>query len=88
METRWQDRGLVDPFDLGFDPFAGTGVVVSSVAGGYAASFLQPGDFIRQINGQNITTVGQLAALLAAPGNAWTIVIQRGGQTFTVQVRA
>ena len=73
--------------DLGLDPFAGTGVVVTGVAGGYAASFLQPGDFIRQINGQTITAVGQLASVLAAPGNTWTIVIQRGGQTFTVQVR-
>ncbi len=73
--------------DLGLDPFAGTGVVVTGVAGGYAASFLQPGDFIRQINGQTITTVAQLAGLLAAPANAWAIVVQRGGQTFTVQVR-
>ena len=73
--------------DLGLDPFAGTGVVVTSLASGYAATFLQPGDFIRQINGQNIATAGQLAALLAAPTNAWTIVIQRGAQTFTVQVR-
>jgi Do/DeqQ family serine protease len=73
--------------DLGLDPFAGTGVVVTSVAGGYAATFLQPGDFLRQVNGQNITTVGQLADLLAAPTDAWTIVVQRGGQTFTVQVR-
>jgi Do/DeqQ family serine protease len=73
--------------DLGLDPFAGTGVVVTGVAGGYAAGFLQPGDFIRQINGQNITTVGQLATLLAAPADAWTIVVQRGSQVFTVQVR-
>jgi S1-C subfamily serine protease len=73
--------------DLGLDPFAGAGVVVTSVAGGYAATFLQPGDFIRQVNGQTIATVGQLAGLLAAPTNAWVIVIQRGGQTFTVQVR-
>ncbi|HEY1426750.1 MAG TPA: PDZ domain-containing protein, partial [Caulobacteraceae bacterium] len=73
--------------DLGLDPFAGTGVVVTGVAGGYAASFLQAGDFIRQINGQNIVSTAQLAALLAAPGNAWTIAVQRGNQTFTVQVR-
>jgi Do/DeqQ family serine protease len=73
--------------DLGLDPFAGSGVVVTGVAGGYAASFLQPGDFVRQINGQNITSVGQLATVLTAAGHAWTIVIQRGSQTFTVQVR-
>jgi S1-C subfamily serine protease len=74
--------------DLGLDPFSGAGVVVTGVAGGYAASFLQPGDFIRQINGQNITSVGQLATLLAAPADAWAIVVQRGSQVFTVQVRA
>ena len=62
-------------------------MVVTGVAGGYAASFLQPGDFIRQVNGQTITTVGQLATLLATPTNAWAIVVQRGGQMFTVQVR-
>ena len=73
--------------DLGLDPFAGTGVVVTGVAGGYAASFLQPGDFIRQINGQNITSTAQLAAVLAAPTNAWTIAVQRGAQTFQIQVR-
>jgi Do/DeqQ family serine protease len=73
--------------DLGLDPFAGAGVIVTGVAGGYAASFLQPGDFIRQINGQNITSVGQLATLLDAPADAWAIVVQRGSQVFTVQVR-
>jgi Do/DeqQ family serine protease len=73
--------------DLGLDPFAGSGVVVTGVAGGYAASFLQPGDFVRQINGQAITSVGQLASALAAAGHTWTIVVQREGQTFTVQVR-
>jgi Do/DeqQ family serine protease len=73
--------------DLGLDPFAGAGVVVTGVAGGYAASFLQPGDFIRQVNGQTITTVAQLGAVLAAPTHAWAIVVQRGGQVFTVQVR-
>jgi Do/DeqQ family serine protease len=73
--------------DLGLDPFGGAGVVVTGVAGGYAASFLQPGDFIRQVNGQTIATVAQLGAVLAAPANAWTIVVQRGGQVFTVQVR-
>ena len=73
--------------NLGLDPFAGAGVVVSGVTGGYAASFLQPGDFIRQVNGQTITSVGQLVGVLASPANAWTIVVQRGGQTFTMQVR-
>jgi Do/DeqQ family serine protease len=74
--------------DLGLDPFAGTGVVVTGVAGGYAGNLgLQPGDFIRQINGVAITSVAQLATTLATPSDGWTIVIERGGQTITARVR-
>jgi S1-C subfamily serine protease len=74
--------------DLGLDPFAGTGVVVTVISGGYAATLgLQPGDFIRRVNNQPVTTVAQLTAALAASANAWTITIERGGQTLTVQVR-
>ena len=74
--------------DLGLDPFAGTGVVVTGVAGGYAGNLgLQPGDFVRQINGVAITSVAQLVATLAAPADGWVIVIQRGGQMITARVR-
>jgi Do/DeqQ family serine protease len=75
--------------DLGLDPFAGTGVIVTNIAGGYAANLgLQPGDFIRQVNGQPITTVADLVAAIGAPaGGGWIIVIQRGGQTITARVR-
>ncbi|MGH6955437.1 MAG: Do family serine endopeptidase, partial [Caulobacteraceae bacterium] len=49
--------------DLGLDPFAGAGVVVTSVGQGYAARLgLQPGDFIRQVNGRAIASVAQLRA--------------------------
>jgi len=71
--------------ELGLDPFAGSGVAVTGVAG-YAASLLQPGDFIRQVNGQAISSVGQLATLVAQPAQRWTIVIQRGGRTITAQI--
>ncbi|HEY1752177.1 MAG TPA: Do family serine endopeptidase [Caulobacteraceae bacterium] len=75
--------------DLGLDPFAGTGVVVTAVSGGYAANLgLQPGDFVRKVNGQSVATVAQLSAALATSASAWTITIERGGQTLTVQVRA
>jgi len=75
--------------DLGLDPFAGSGVIVTAIAGGYAANLgLQPGDFIRQINGQPITTVAELVSAISAPANGgWIIVIQRGGQTITARVR-
>jgi S1-C subfamily serine protease len=64
-------------------------VIVTNIAGGYAANLgLQPGDFIRQVNGQPITTVADLVAAIGAPaGGGWIIVIQRGGQTITARVR-
>ena len=40
-------------------------VVGSGISGGYAANLgLQPGDFIRQVNGVRITTTAQLAQVL------------------------
>ena len=73
---------------LGVDPFAGRGVLVTAVRGGYAANLgLQPGDFIRTVNGQSIQTVGQLLGVLTTPVGAWTLQIQRGDQVITAQVR-
>ena len=74
--------------ELGADPFSGRGVLVIRVAGGYAVNLgLQPGDFIRAVNGAPIATVAALAAALATPSNVWTIQIERGGQMITAQVR-
>jgi Do/DeqQ family serine protease len=74
--------------DLGLDPFAGTGVVVTAVGGGYAANLgLQPGDFIREINGRKIATVTELLTVLNAPADTWTIAIERGGHTITARVQ-
>ncbi len=73
---------------LGLDPFSGVGVVVTGVSGGYAARLgLQPGDFIRQINSEPISTVASLVAALAKPTQVWTIQIERGGQLITAQVQ-
>jgi Do/DeqQ family serine protease len=73
---------------LGLDPFSGVGVVVTGVSGGYAANLgLQPGDFIREVNGTPIGTVASLASVLATPAQVWTLVIERNGQTITAQVR-
>jgi S1-C subfamily serine protease len=73
---------------LGLDPFSGVGVVVTAVNGGYAANLgLQPGDFIREVNGAPISTVASLAAVLAAPADTWTIQIERGGHLITAQVQ-
>ncbi|HEY2708384.1 MAG TPA: Do family serine endopeptidase [Caulobacteraceae bacterium] len=74
--------------DLGLDPFAGTGVIVTGIAGGYAARLgLQPGDFIRSVNGLSINTVAGLSAAISAPAQTWTLVIERNGQRITAQVQ-
>ncbi len=75
---------------MGLDPFtAGHGVLVTKIAAGYAASVgLQPGDMIVQLNGHALASVADLTSRLTAPaGAAWTLVIQRGGQTITAQFR-
>jgi S1-C subfamily serine protease len=73
---------------LGLDPFSGVGVVVTSVDGGFAANLgLQPGDFIRSVNGTPIATVANLAAVLATPATGWTIQIERGGHLITAQIQ-
>jgi S1-C subfamily serine protease len=74
--------------DLGLDPFAGTGVVVTAVGGGYAANLgLQPGDFVREINGRKVGTVAELLTVLNAPADTWTIAIERGGHLITARVQ-
>ncbi|MEJ0064191.1 MAG: PDZ domain-containing protein [Caulobacteraceae bacterium] len=73
---------------LGLDPFSGVGVVVTGVSGGYAARLgLQPGDFIREVNGAPISTVASLAAAVASPAQDWSITIERNGQTIRAQVQ-
>jgi Do/DeqQ family serine protease len=71
---------------LGLDPFDGTGVAVLLVSG-YSARFLRPGDFVRQVNGEAVTSVAQLTAALGGARNGWVIVLERGGQSFTVQIQ-
>jgi Do/DeqQ family serine protease len=75
---------------MGLDPFAAReGVLIAKAGQGFAASLgLQDGDIIRAVNGQPIHTVHELEAALAADtGGAWQLVIQRGGQTITAQLR-
>ena len=73
---------------LGLDPFAGHGVVVTGITGGYAANLgLQPGDFIRQVNGTSVGTVAELVTALGAQTGAWALTIERNGQTITARVQ-
>ncbi len=74
-------------YDYGVDPFAGRGVVVTAVQGGYAQTVgIQPGDFIREVNGRKITdTASLVAAVAVGAGGQWTLVIERGGRLITAQ---
>jgi Do/DeqQ family serine protease len=73
--------------DYGVDPFAGVGVVVAQIDGGYAQSIgLRAGDFIRDVNGRKIADTAQLAEVLAIPARGWALTIQRGDRLITARV--
>jgi Do/DeqQ family serine protease len=75
--------------NLGVDPFS-HGVMVAKVSSsGYAAQIgVEAGDFVRKINGRDVSSTENLQALLNSAGGAWDIVIQRGNQLITVQYSA
>jgi len=69
----------------GVDPFL-QGVLVTVLSPGFAQSVgLRPGDIIRQVNGEAVTTTADLAARLAIPSRGWTVAIQRGDQVITAR---
>ncbi|HVY33756.1 MAG TPA: Do family serine endopeptidase [Caulobacteraceae bacterium] len=64
--------------ELGVDPFA-KGVLITEIKGGVSAEYFRPGDIIRKINGQDVSTVSGLKAALGQ-GHRWSVVIERQGQ--------
>jgi S1-C subfamily serine protease len=73
--------------DLQMDLMA-KGVVIRAVsantpAAGYG---FQPGDIVRSVNGQAMTSVGQLKHALDAAGGHWELVVDRGGQRMNLRV--
>jgi Do/DeqQ family serine protease len=73
-------------YERGLDPFAGRGVLVTKVEQGYALSIgLHPGDFIRLVNGQKVTTTAGLMAILQTAGRSWALGIERDGRMITAQ---
>jgi len=74
---------------LGLDAFAAKGVMVTAVPDDSLAANVgvRPGDVIVEVNGQAISSTGQLPGALAAGGRSWRIVIQRGDQRITGSFR-
>lgn len=71
--------------ELGVDAFAGPGVLITKVDGIAARAGIQPGDFIRSVNGRQTGTVRDLAAVLAAPAQRWAVEVERDGQRGTLR---
>ncbi|HET6971588.1 MAG TPA: Do family serine endopeptidase [Phenylobacterium sp.] len=70
--------------ELGIDAFAKPGVLVLNIGRGFAMNAgLRPGDFIREVNGQPISSVRDLEGIVAGGGRAWRVTIERGGQQVT-----
>lgn len=76
--------------ELGFDPYV-RGVMVLKVERGSAANYnrLRPGDFIVDINGDEVTSARQLEALLlsADDDTEWNISVDRNGRIGVLPVR-
>ena len=76
--------------ELGFDPYV-RGVMVLKVERGSAANYnrLRPGDFIVEINGDDVTSTRQLEALLlsADEETEWNISVDRNGRIGILPVR-
>jgi Do/DeqQ family serine protease len=74
-------------YELGVDPFTQHGVVITHVDPGPARAIgLQPGDFVRDINGQKVGTTADVVNAVRKPASSWSVTIQRGGQLITARL--
>jgi Do/DeqQ family serine protease len=73
-------------YQYGFDPFSGHGVMVTRLDSGYGQTIgLQPGDFIREINGVKIDTTRDLSAATGVDRHVWSLTIERAGRIITAR---
>ena len=74
--------------ELGIDPFAGRGVLVTNIGRGFAMNAgLRPGDLVRKVNGREIGSVRELTGVLGGGGGQWQVTIERNGQEITANFR-
>src|SRR5690606_36364038 len=73
--------------ELGLDMLA-RGVIVLEVERRSPAEqlHLRPGDRVLQLNGQPIETVAELRRALQRESAGWSLLVQRGSQTFNLVV--
>jgi Do/DeqQ family serine protease len=70
--------------EVGLDPFARAGVVVTKTTAGQAQQVgVQPGDIIRAVNGRDIKNVSDLTSAVVATVRLWQVTIERNGHQLT-----
>ena len=75
--------------EVGVDPFARAGVMVTKTADGAARRLgVQPGDIIRAVNGRSIKSVTDLTNAVVVPVQAWQLTIERNGREISTTVVA
>jgi serine protease Do len=62
------------------------GLLVEQATGPAANAGIQPGDVILSINGQPVTTAGELASSVAHAGNSVALLIERSDGNSTAQI--
>jgi Do/DeqQ family serine protease len=72
---------------LRLDPAAEGVVIVDIANGSIAQRFFQPGDVVLTVNNQKLTRTGDLDRLSRQQNRLWRIVIRRGGQQMSVELR-
>ena len=69
--------------ELGLDPFAARGVVVTKVGRLCPGVGLRPGDVVKALNGRQIGTTADLQQAVGSSGGAWRITVNRRGRDIT-----
>ena len=70
--------------ELGLDLFTASGVLVTAVDDGAARNIgLKRGDIVREVNGQKINNVKDLAAAAGVQTRTWRVAIERDGRVVT-----
>jgi Do/DeqQ family serine protease len=72
---------------LRLDPSAEGVVVVDVANGSIGQRFFQPGDVVLTVNNQKLTKTSDLDRLARQQSRLWRIVIRRGGQQMSVELR-
>ncbi|HEY9163271.1 MAG TPA: DegQ family serine endoprotease [Magnetovibrio sp.] len=70
-------------------PLTTTGVMILELDRTANAARLgfEPGDIVRKLNGEEVTSVAHLSQLIKTPASGWLIAIERDGQNINLVVR-